>query len=49
MGLLIEHRALITTILAVALLLGLVLRLRMHAFPALLVVSLFAALAGGLL
>ena len=48
MGLLIEHRALITTILAVALLLALVLRLRMHAFPALLVVSLFAAVAGGM-
>jgi len=48
MSFLIEHRAIITTIIAVALLLGLVLRLRMHAFPALLVVSLFAALAGGM-
>lgn len=48
MSVLIEHRAIITTIIAVALLLGLVLRLRMHAFPALLVVSLFAAIAGGM-
>jgi len=48
MSFLIEHRAIITTIIAVSLLLRLVLRLRMHAFPALLVVSLFAALAGGM-
>jgi len=31
-----RHRAIFTTIIAVALLLGLFLRLRMHAFPALL-------------
>ena len=48
MDIIIEQRALITTIIAVAVLLVLVLRLRMHAFPALLVVSLFAALAGGM-
>ena len=48
MSFFIEYRALLTTVLSVALLLGLVLRLRMHAFPALLVVSLFAALAGGM-
>ena len=48
MDLLLQQRALITTVIAVALLLVLVLRLRMHAFPALLVVSLFAALAGGM-
>ncbi len=45
---LLEHRAILTTIASVALLLALVLRIRMHAFPALLVVSLFAALAGGM-
>lgn len=44
----IEHRALITTVIAVIILLALVLRLRMQAFPALLVASLFAALAGGM-
>lgn len=43
-----QHQALITTVLAVALLLFLVLRLRMHAFPALLIVSLLAAIAGGM-
>jgi len=48
MSFFIEYRALLTTVLSVVLLLGLVLRLRMHAFPALLVVSLFAALAGGM-
>ena len=39
---------LIVTLLSVGLLLLLVLTFRMHAFPALLLVSLFAALGGGM-
>lgn len=42
------HQPLIATALAILVLLVLVLRLRMHAFPALLVVSLFGAIIGGM-